>query len=128
MSKFKMQEKRDEFEDNLKAITDNAEGKKTYDTVFRDQRKAENLMASGGGENLGSLENELSALSAMNEIRMSERQQAFTNDKLFADDVVLNMRDASYIEASEELNRRRNIKSHRWDKTRKNVCKKARKP
>ena len=112
-------EKKQEFKENFNKMTESNEGLAAYNAAFADQTNAENLLSSGGGENLGSIENELAILSAMNEIRISERQQAFTEDKLFVSDVMLSMRDRSYIEAAAELNRRKNIKSHRYDKTRK---------
>ena len=112
-------EKKQEFKENFNTMTESKEGLAAYNVSFADQTNAENLLATGGGENLGSIENELAILSAMNEIRISERQQAFTEDKLFASDLMLSMRDTSYIEAAGELNRRKNIKSHRYDKTRK---------
>lgn len=112
--------KQKEFKENFITMNDSKEGMTAYDTAFKDQTMAENLMATGGGENLGSIETELASLSAMNQIRISERQQAFTENKIFADNVQLKTRDKAYVEATGEINRRKNIKSHRYDKTRDN--------
>lgn len=100
-------------------MNDSDRAREVYNSTFADQSEIENLLASGGGEELGNLSTELASLSAMNAIRESERRQAFDQDMLFDQDVALGMRDASYIEATAELKRRKAIESHRWDKTRK---------
>ena len=119
MPEISLKQKKQEFKENFNVMTESDKGLAAYISAFSDQTNAEKLLATGGGEDLGSIEDELAALSAMNEIRISERQQAFTEDKLFAADVMLSMRDKGYIEAAGELNRRKKIKSHRYDKTRK---------
>nr|MCR5746698.1 hypothetical protein [Lachnospiraceae bacterium] len=90
-----------------------------YNRVFENQNQAENLLASGGAEDLGNLETELSFLTAMNEVRIIQREEAFENDTMVGSIETLKMRDENYETAMQELNRRKNIKSHRYDKTRK---------
>ncbi len=119
MPELTLNQRKAEFKQNYATMTESDQGLAAYYATFSDQSKAENLLATGGGEELGSIETELASLSAMNEIRMSERQQAFKEDKVFASDVVLNMRDKAYIEATGEINRRKKISTHRYDKTRK---------
>lgn len=119
MADLTLDRKKREFEENFKKMNDSANGREVYRNTFLDQSRAENLLASGGGEQLGDLNTELASISAMNDIRASERKMAFTQDSLFAEDVTLGMRDASYVEATAELQRRKKIKSHRYDKTRR---------
>ncbi len=119
MARMTQEQKKREFQNNFRTMKDSAAGQQAYSMVFADQNDVSNLLASGGGEELGSLEEELASLSAMNAIRESERRQAFTQDMIFDQDIQLGMRDASYVQASSEIRRRKAIGSHRWDKTRK---------
>ncbi|MCR5410697.1 MAG: hypothetical protein K6E90_06935 [Lachnospiraceae bacterium] len=119
MPRMTKDQKKKEFRRNFDTMNDSARAREVYSSAFADQSEIENLLASGGAEELGTLNTELASLSAMNTIRESERKQAFDQDMLFDQDVALDMRDASYIEATAEIQRRKAIKSHRWDKTRK---------
>ena len=119
MARMTKEQKKREFQDNFTAMKNSAVGQQAYNTVFADQHDVSNLLASGGGEDLGSLEEELASLSAMNSIRASERKQAFTQEMIFDQDIQLGMRDAAYVHASSEIRRRKAISSHRYDKTRK---------
>ncbi len=68
MADVTQKQKKLEFKENFNKMTESDEGMAAYISTFSDQTNAENPLASGGGENLGSIENELAALSAMNEI------------------------------------------------------------
>ena len=99
MARMTKEQKKREFQDNFTAMKNSAAGQQAYNTVFADQHDVSNLLASGGGEDLGSLEEELASLSAMNSIRASERKQAFTQEMIFDQDIQLGMRYASYVQA-----------------------------
>ncbi|MCR4907265.1 MAG: hypothetical protein K5985_00415 [Lachnospiraceae bacterium] len=64
-----LQEKRQAFQNDFMTMNESAVGQEVYEATFQDQSQAENLLASGGGEELGPLEQELRSLSVINEIR-----------------------------------------------------------
>ena len=122
------------FEDNKVAFqqeirTENMEpvNREADAFAFSDQTMTDKILISGTEEGFGSLDQELTKLSAMSETRLSERQQSFVNDTMFAQDVNLQMRDSSYLGATAELHMRKQTKSHRYDKTRKNRMETSRK-
>lgn len=119
MPRLTKEAKKEEFKKNYQTLKESPSGQEAYKNTFKDQSRGENLLAADDGEDFGTLEEELSSLSAMNAIRQSQRKQAFTQEMLFDEDIELGVRDASYVDASAEIRRRKAIKSHRWDKTRR---------
>ena len=113
-------QRKQEFNENFEIMNESKEALTAYAETFLDQTNAENLLAPGGGENLGSIESELASLAVMNEIRLSQRQEAFVESSLFTTKVDLKVRNKSFLDGTGEIGRRKAIKSHRYDKTRKN--------
>lgn len=62
MARLTQQEKKKQFQNDFKSVKDSANGQYAYSSTFADQSNAENLLATGGGEELGSLEQELAFL------------------------------------------------------------------
>lgn len=113
-------QKKREFNENLEIMNKSQEALTSFMETFSGQTNAENLLATGGSGEFGSIESELASLSVMNEIRIGQRQQVFKEDTVFSANTFLKMRDKAFVEATGEINRRKAIKSHRYDKTRKN--------
>ena len=65
MPELTLNQRKAEFKQNYATMTESDQGLAAYYATFSDQSKAENLLATGGGEELGSIETELASLSAM---------------------------------------------------------------